>query len=83
MYDHFLYDLQVRYAVGYHKLGVGEFELGSVYNFRPRLSRYNQEQGVNVLEQVFEDNSDQQIQTLEVCTGQQRMDSTVVASNIL
>ena len=57
--------------------------MGSLYNFRQRLSRYNQEQGVNVLEQVFEDISDQQIQTLEVRTGQQRMDSTQVASNIL
>ena len=83
LFDHFLYDLQVRYAVGYHQFGAGEFELGSVYNFRQRLSRYNQEQGVNVLEQVFEDISDQQIQTLEVRTGQQRMDSTQVASNIL
>ena len=83
MYDHFLYDLQVRYAVGYHQFGAGEFELGSVCNFRQRLSRYNQEQGVNVLVQVFEDISDQQIQTLEVRTGQQRMDSTQVASNIL
>ena len=54
-----------------------------MYKFRQRLSRYNQEQGVNVLEQVFEDISDQQIQTLEVRTGQQRMDSTQVASNIL
>ena len=54
-----------------------------MYNFRQRLSRYNQEQGVNVLEQVFEDISDQQIQTLEVRTGQQGMDSTQVASNIL
>ena len=83
LYDHFLYDLQVRYAVGYHQFGAGEFELGSLYNFRQRLSRYNQEQGVNVLGQVFEDISDQQIQTLEVRTGQQRMDSTQVASNIL
>ena len=83
LYDHFLYDLQVRYTLGYHQFGAGEFELGSVYNFRQRLSRYNQEQGVNVLEQVFEDISDQQIQTLEVRTGQQGMDSTQVASNIL
>ena len=83
LYDHFLYDLQVRYALGYHQFGAGEFELGSLYNFRQRLSRYNQEQGVNVLEQVFEDISDQQIQTFEVRTGQQRMDSIQVASNIL
>src|SRR5512135_2805561 len=27
LYDHFLYDLQVRHAVGYGSLGEGEFEL--------------------------------------------------------
>ena len=68
--------IQERYALRYHQFGAGEFELGSVYNFRQCLSRYNQEHGVNVLEQVFEDISDQQIQTLEVRTGQQGMDST-------
>ena len=83
LYDHFFYDLQERYALGYHQFGAGEFELRSLYNFRQRLSRYNQEHGVNVLEQVFEDISDQQFQTLEVCTGQQRMDITQVASNNL
>ena len=69
LYDHFLYDLQERYSVGYHQFGAGEFELGRVYNYRQRLSRYNQEQGVNVLEQVFEDISDQQIQTLKCAPG--------------
>lgn len=83
LYDHFLYDLQVRYALGYHQFGAGDFELRSLYNFRQRLSQYNQEHGVNLLEQAFEELTDQQIQTLEVRTGQQRMDSTQVASNIL
>jgi hypothetical protein len=83
LYDHFLYDLQVRYALGYHQFGEGDFELRSLYNFRRRLSQYNQEHGVNLLEQAVEDITDQQIQILEVRTGQQRMDSTQVASNIL
>lgn len=83
LYDHFVYDMQVRYALGYRQFGAGEFELRSLYNFRRRLSKYNQEQGVNLLEQAFEDITDEQIETLEVRTGQQRMDSTQVASNIL
>ena len=83
LYDHFLYDLQVRYALGYHQFGAGDFELRSLYNFRRRLSQYNQEHGVNLLEQAVEAITDQQIQTLAVRTGQQRMDSTQVASNIL
>ena len=66
LYDHFLYNLQVRYALGYHQFGEGDFELRSLYNFRQRLSQHNQEHRVNLLERVFEDITGQQIQTLKV-----------------
>ena len=83
LYDHFCYDVQVRYALGYDQLGEGHFELRTLYNFRRRLSHYNQEHGVNLLAQAFEDITDQQVVAFEVGTGTQRMDSTQVASNIL
>ena len=83
LYDHFLYDLQVRYAVGYESLGQGDFELRTLYNFRRRLSQYNLAHGTNLLAQAFADITDQQITDLAVRTGQQRMDSTQVASNIV
>lgn len=83
LYDHFLYDLQVRYAVGYDSLMEGEFELRTLYNFRRRLSQYNLEHGTNLLALAFADITDQQITTLAVQTGQQRMDSTQIASNIM
>jgi len=57
--------------------------LRSLYNFRERLSCYNLEQGVNLLNLAFEQITDQQLSVLKVKTGQQRMDSTMVASNIL
>lgn len=53
LYDHYVYDLQVRYALGYDTLGEGEFELRSLYNFRQRLSQYNQEHHTNLLQQAF------------------------------
>jgi hypothetical protein len=83
LYDHFLYDLQVRYAVGYERLAEGDFELRTLYNFRRRLSQYNLEHGVNLLQTAFADITDQQITALAVRTGQQRMDSTQIASNIV
>jgi len=83
LYDHYIFDVQVRYALGYHNLQEGDFDLRSLYNFRRRLSQYNLEQGVNLLEQCFEDITDQQVIALQVKTSQQRMDSTMVASNIL
>ena len=83
LYDHFCFDLQVRYALGLDDLSEGEFDLRSLYNFRERLSRYNLEHGCNLLNRAFEQITDQQLTALKVKTGRQRMDSTMVASNIL
>jgi hypothetical protein len=83
LYEAFLYNLQVRYALGYDRLGEGEFEIRTLYYFRQRLSEYNLRYGVNLLEKAFEEITDRQIVELNIRTGQQRMDSTQIASNIL
>jgi len=83
LYDHFCFDLQVRYALGIHDLNESDFELRTLYYFRERLSRYNLEHGANLLTQAFEQITDHQLATLQVKTGKQRMDSTQIASNIL
>ena len=44
-YDHFCFDVQVRYALGYRDLSAGHFDLRTVYNFRQRVARYMQETG--------------------------------------
>jgi hypothetical protein len=82
MYEAFLYNLQVRYALGYDEFGKGHFDIRTLYNFRERLSRYMQEKGVNLLDQAFEQVTDQQITAYQIKTNLQRMDSTMVASNI-
>ena len=83
LYEAFLYNLQVRYALGYDRLGDGEFDLRTMYYFRQRLSQYNLKTGQNLLERAFEQITDAQIIELKVRTGQQRMDSTHIASNIV
>jgi hypothetical protein len=82
LYDEFLYNVQVRYALGYHKLGEGEFDPRTLYYFRQRLSQYMQKEGVNLLEQAFEKITDEQLAKFQLKTGKQRMDSTQIASNI-
>jgi hypothetical protein len=37
LYEHYCYDLQVRYAVGSDRLGDGDFEIRSLYYFREPL----------------------------------------------
>ena len=78
--------------MGYDRLGDGDFEIRSLYYFRERLSKYDAEKGVNLLEKAFEKITDAQIVDLKVRTGMQRtpalaagasVDSTQIASNIV
>jgi hypothetical protein len=82
LYDSFLFDMQVRYAVGYESLNDGTFAIRSLYHFRRRLSQYHQEQGVNLLEKAFEAITDEQVKRLNVRTKTLRMDSTQIASDM-
>ena len=82
LYEQYCYNVQVRYAVGYRQLGEGHFDLRTLYNFRERLSRCMQETGINLLDQAFAQVTDEQIEAFQIKTGQQRMDSTQIASNI-
>ena len=82
MYDHFCYDVQVRYALGYRDLSAGHFELRTVYNFRQRVTEHMQETGENLIEKAFEQVTDEQIASFELKTQNLRMDSTLIAGNI-
>jgi hypothetical protein len=82
LYDHFLYDLQVRYALGYEQLTEGYFAIRTLYEFRRRLAEHMQQSGENLIEAAFEQVTDEQIQALGVRTSHLRLDSTQVASNI-
>jgi hypothetical protein len=82
MYDHFCFDVQVRYALGYRDLSEGHFELCTVYNFRQRVAHHMQESGQNLIEAVFEQVTDAQMAAFALKSNKLRMDSTLIASNI-
>ena len=82
LYEHFLLDLQVRYAVGCDNLGEGDFDLRTLYYFRNRLSKHALETGENLFKVVFNEVTEEQIKKLGVKTDMQRMDSTQLLSNI-
>lgn len=83
LYENFCFNLQVRYALGYDRLGDGDFAIRTLYYFRERLSKHYLKTGINLLEETFEQITDAQILDLQVRTGMQRMDSTQIASNIV
>lgn len=82
MYEHFLFDMQVRYALGCDNFSEGDFDLRTMYNFRKRMSKHALESGENLIKVVFEHITDEQIKKLNVNTKIQRMDSTQILSNI-
>ena len=82
LHDAFLFDLQVRYALGYQQLGEGEFDVRTIYNFRKRVVKHLQESGENLIEKAFEQVTDEQVKAYQLKTGKLRMDSTQIASNI-
>lgn len=82
MHDAFLFNVQVRYALGYRNLGEGDFDLRTVYNFRHRLRDHMRETGENLIEHAFAHITDEQIAAFQLKTGRLRMDSTQIASNI-
>jgi hypothetical protein len=73
MYDQSCFDVQVRYALSYRQLGEGYFSMRTLYYFRERLSRYMQETGKNLLDEAFEQVTDEQVEAFELKTGKQRM----------
>lgn len=82
MYESFCYNVQVRYALGYHNLEEGHFELRTTYNFRERLTVHMQETGENLFEACFENITDEQMKAYALKSGTQRTDSKQIASNI-
>jgi hypothetical protein len=82
MHDAFSFDVQVRYALGYENLGEGEFDLRTIYNFRQRVSEHMQARGENLIDRAFTQVTDEQLTAFQLKTGQLRMDSSQIASNI-
>lgn len=82
MYAHFLFDLQVRYALGCDNFGEGDFDLRTMYYFRRRLSEHALKTGENLVKGMFEHITDEQVRKLGINTKMQRMDSTQLLSNI-
>ena len=82
LYDHFMFDLKFRFALGLRDFDEGNFELRTIYNFRSALSAYEQEHGVNLIHKASEQLTDEQLNQFQIKTGLQRMDSTMVQSNI-
>jgi len=76
------FHILVRIALGLDTLDEMPFCPATLFNFQNRLSAHFTKTGENLLEQVFDQLSDQQIKKLKIKTNIQRTDSFQAASNI-
>lgn len=82
MFDHVDFDLKTRYALGMQDVGEKAFCPATHYNFRKRLVEHERETGKNLMEVVFDELTESQLEMLEIETGIQRMDSFQAMSSI-
>ena len=76
------FHILVRIALGLDTLDEMPFCPATLFNFQNRLSDHFTTTGENLLEQVFDQLTDQQIKKLKIKTNIQRTDSFQAASNI-
>jgi len=82
MYDHFCFDIQVRYALGLRSLLPVGLTLRTVYNFRRALRKHMERTGEDLFGLAVEQVTDEQIAAYGLKTDKQRMDSFQIASNM-
>lgn len=82
LYEQVCFSLQVRHALGLHDLRAELFTLRTLYNFRKRVRLHAETEGINLMQRVFEQVTDAQLEAVALETGWQRMDSTQVLSNL-
>ena len=77
-----MFDLRYKTALGLADIGEVPFSRATLFNFQNRLLEYQQQTGLNLIEQVFDNLSAGQLKKLSVKADIQRTDSTLVSSNI-
>ena len=77
-----MFDLRFKTALGLADIGEIPFSRATLFNFQNRLLEYQRQTGLNLIEQVFDHLSADQLKKLSVKADIQRSDSTLVSSNI-
>ena len=77
-----MFDLRFKVALGLVSIDEVPFSRGTLFNFQNRILEHEHQTGINLIEQVFNNLSAQQIKQLALKTDIQRTDSTLISSNI-
>lgn len=77
-----MFDLRYKVALGLDNIDEVPFSRGTLFNFQNRILDHELQTGINLVEQVFDNLTAQQIKQLSLKTDIQRTDSTLISSNI-
>jgi len=77
-----MFDMRFKVALGLFSIDEEPFSRATLFNFQNRILEYEQQTGINLIEQVFDNLTSQQIKQLKLKADIQRTDSTLVSSNI-
>ena len=80
--DSFNFDARFMRAVGLKRIGQKNLCYRTVYEFRDRIVEHAKETGNNLMEELFEELTDELIDIADLETEIQKMDSTMVDANI-
>ena len=77
-----MFDLRFKVALGLVNIDEAPFSRGTLFNFQNRILEYEIQTGINLIEQVFDRLTAQQLKKLSLKADIQRTDSTLISSNI-
>ena len=82
LFEAIKFNILTKFALGLDSLDDIPFCPASLFNFQNRLNNHFNETGENLLEQVFDQLTEDQLTALKIKTNIQRTDSFMAASNI-
>jgi hypothetical protein len=82
LFENINFNLLTRKALGLSELGESPFCQATLFNFQHLINEYWLETGENILEQVFDGLTTEQLKKLKIKTNIQRTDSFLIGSNI-
>lgn len=77
-----MFDMRFKVALGLVSIDEEPFSRATLFNFQNRILEHEQQTGINLIEQIFDNLTAQQIKQLKLKADIQRTDSTLVSSNI-
>lgn len=83
LFKNLSFNLLTRHAIGINDMEEDVFAEASLFNFQNRLLRHYLESGEDLLEQVFDSLTTQQLKEFDIKGNIQRGDSFLLASNIV